>query len=115
MVEMRGRVRLVDTLARTGEREILAAPETATPEGSSGEETRPIPDPVRWDPARIPPHIVARVESQQASAAQTLEASSRLLNSFSAVLKSYGQLPAQVMLLAVALALFVGATVLSLN
>ena len=42
----------------------------------------------------------------------TLEASSKLLASFGSVLKSFGQLPAQVAMLAVALGLFVGATVL---
>jgi hypothetical protein len=45
----------------------------------------------------------------------TLEASSHLLHSFSRVLRAFSQLPAQVALLAVALSLFVGATVLSLH
>ena len=71
--------------------------------------------PVAWEPGPIPPHIAARVEAQQVSAAATLDASSRLLSSFSSVLRSFGQLPAQVAMLTVALALFVGATVLSLD
>ena len=44
-----------------------------------------------------------------------LDASSRLLSSFSAVLKSFGQLPAQLATLTVALVLFVAATILSLH
>ena len=63
----------------------------------------------------MPAAITARVEAQQASATATLEASSRLLTSFSTVLRAFGQLPAQVALLGVALSLFVGATFLSLN
>ena len=66
-------------------------------------------------PSHVPAHIAARVEAEQANAAAMLEASSRLLSSFSGVLKSFGQLPAQVATLTVALALFVGATILSLH
>jgi hypothetical protein len=110
IIEMRGRVRMVDTLARTGEREALIAPEPEVSLESIGLHTD-----TTGAPTSIPSHIVARAETQQASAAAMLEASSKLLSSFSAVLKSFGQLPAQVALLAVALALFVGATILSLH
>jgi hypothetical protein len=60
-------------------------------------------------------HTHHGADAQPVSAAATLEASSKLLSSFSSVLRSFGQLPAQVAMLAVALALFVGATVLSLS
>jgi hypothetical protein len=45
---------------------------------------------------------------------EAVEASGRLLASFSGVLRAFGQLWTQVALLAVALALFAAATVLSL-
>jgi len=115
IIEMRGRVRMVDTLAKTGEREAMAAPEIPVLDaplesfltgranvGTGAGDTEPVP-------------LAARIEAQQVNAAATLEASSKLLSSFSSVLRSFGQLPAQVAMLAVALALFVGATVLSLN
>ena len=109
IIEMRGRVRMVDTLARTGERELLIAPEPELSLETISAYTE------LGAPPTIPAHIAARAEAQQATAAATLEASSKLLASFSSVLKSFGQLPAQVAMLAVALALFVGATVLSLR
>jgi hypothetical protein len=96
VVEMRGRIRMVDTLARSGEREWLAAPELPRLE-----------TPLDYRPA------AARAEPVDPAAA--FDASSRLLSSFNGVLRSFGQLPAQVAMLAVALALFVGATILSLN
>jgi hypothetical protein len=127
IIEMRGRVRMVDTLARTSEREMIspAAPELPVLDAplesfmhteplASPRPVRPAVDPLGWDPA-AQPSLLARAEAQQVSAAATLEASSKLLSSFSSVLKSFGQLPAQVAMLTVALALFVGATVLSLN
>jgi hypothetical protein len=115
IIEMRGRVRMVDTLAKTGEREAMAAPEIPVLDaplesfmaGRTGAGTG------TGDAESVP--LAARIEAQQVSAAATLEASSKLLSSFSSVLRSFGQLPAQVAMLAVALALFVGATVLSLN
>jgi len=131
IIEMRGRVRMVDTLAKTGEREAMIAPAApeipvldapldrmlAEPIGTVRVADRI--DPVPWEagstPPASPPSIAARAEAQQVSAAATLEASSKLLSSFSSVLKSFGQLHAQVAMLAVALALFVGATVLSLH
>ncbi len=130
IIEMRGRVRMVDTLAKTGEREAMVAP--AAPEipvldapldllkaepigsGRSAERTA-LSDRRDWEVPSAPPSIAARAEAQQVSAAATLEASSKLLASFSAVLKSFGQLHAQVAMLTVALALFVGATVLSIR
>jgi hypothetical protein len=128
IIEMRGRVRMVDTLAKTGEREMItpAAPEIPVldapvdPIPSAVPLGRPSPRtatdmPVRDVPLRDVPSLAARAEAQQMSAAATLEASSKLLAAFSSVLKSFGQLPAQVAMLAVALALFVGATVLSLR
>jgi len=66
-------------------------------------------------PSQVPAHIAARAEAEQANAAAMLEASSRLLGSFSGVLKSSGQLPAQPATLTVAPAPFVGATILSLH
>ncbi len=93
IVEMRAKVRMVDTMARRGE---AAAPMVLPPMSGS------------------PTSIAARVEAQHASAAAALDASGRLLGSFSGVLKSFGQLWAQVAMLAVALALFTGATILSL-
>jgi len=135
IIEMRGRVRMVDTLARTGEREVLVAP--AAPElpvldapldrvglgqpvtmvqhasAMSGDDEA---TGALWDatPAAPPPAPADPGQSQLAAAA-TLEASSKLLSSFSSVLRAFGQLAAQVAMLAVALALFIGATVLSLN
>ena len=124
IIEMRGRVRMVDTLARSGEREAMgvapAAPElpmldapldqlTVRPIGARGTGT------AAWEPGNPPPPLTSRVEAHQVSAAATLEASSKLLASFSSVLKSFGQLPAQVAMLTVALGLFVGATILSLH
>ncbi len=117
VIEMRGRVRMVDNLARTGDREIAVAP--AAPE-------LPVLDtpvdqitvrPLRggWQPGQPLPALESRVEAQQISAAATLEASGRLLGSFSSVLKSFGQLWAQVAMLTVALVLFVAATILSLS
>jgi len=117
IIEMRGRVRMVDNLAKTGDREFAVAP--AAPE-------LPVLDapvdqitvrPLRggWQPGQAPPSLEARVEAQQVSAAATLEASGRLLGSFSSVLKSFGQLWAQVAMLTVAMALFVAATILSLS
>lgn len=128
IIEMRGRVRMVDTLAKTGEREVMIAPAApeipvldapldrmlAEPIGPARVADRV--DPIPWEaPPVSPPSIAARAEAQQVSAAATLEASSKLLSSFSSVLKSFGQLHAQVAMLAVALALFVGATVLSMR
>ena len=130
IIEMRGRVRMVDTLARTGEREAMAvtpaAPElpvldapldqlTVRPLGARGGGTALGGPAATWEPGTPPPPIASRVEAQQVSAAATLEASSKLLASFSSVLKSFGQLPAQVAMLTVALGLFVGATILSLH
>jgi hypothetical protein len=123
ILEMRGRIRMVDTLVRSGG-DVIAAPAapeipaldtpmdhlTVAPLNPLG-----IPSLGGWEPGTPPPPISARVEAQQVSAAATLEASSRLLTSFSAVLKSFGQLWAQVAMLTVALALFVGATFLSLH
>jgi len=120
IIEMRGRVRMVDTLARSGEREALIAP--ATPElpvldapvdGAMDPMARPRE--AAWDPDAAAAAHQARVEAQQVNAASMLEASSKLLTAFSTVLRSFGQLPAQVAMLAVALALFVGATMLSLH
>lgn len=138
VTEMRGRFRMVDRMARTGEREAgLAAlgadlagieptPEPYhVPAGYHHADRYQVPEPlpslaedgevIGWQAPPMPQAITARVEAQQASATATLEASSKLLSSFSAVLKSFGQLYAQVAMLAVALALFVGATVLSMN
>jgi hypothetical protein len=56
-----------------------------------------------------------RPAAEPVNPAAAFDASSRLLSSFNGVLRSFGQLPAQVAMLAVALALFVGATILSLN
>jgi hypothetical protein len=92
VVEMRARVRMVDTMARRAERELLDQPLLLPPVGGA------------------PPPLAPRVEAQQ-----VLEASGRLLASFSSVLKSFGQLWAQIAMLTVALALFTGATVLSLH
>ena len=122
IVEMRGRVRMVDNLARSGDRELAVAP--AAPElpvldapldRVSVQPLRVPAGPAGWEPGQPPPPIESRAEAQQVSAAATLEASSKLLASFSSVLKSFGQLSAQVAMLTVALALFVGATILSLN
>jgi len=134
IIEMRGRVRMVDTLARTGEREVLVAP--AAPElpvldapldrvglgpvtmaqhasAMSGDDEA---TGVIWDgTATLPPPAPTDPAQPQLAAAATLEASSKLLSSFSSVLRAFGQLAAQVAMLAVALALFIGATVLSLN
>lgn len=132
IIEMRGRVRMVDTLARTGEREVLVAP--AAPElpvldaplerlgmpvtmaqhasAISGDDEA---TGVIWDGTAAPVAQVPAAGQPQLAAAATLEASSKLLSSFSSVLRAFGQLAAQVAMLAVALALFIGATVLSLN
>jgi hypothetical protein len=127
LVEMRARVRMVDRLARSGEREVVFA--TSGPDYAAAIE-RPhegyqVPEPlpslsetgelIGWEAPPMPAAITARVEAQQASATATLEASSKLLASFGTVLRSFGQLPAQVALLGVAFALFIGATVLSMN
>jgi hypothetical protein len=117
IIEMRGRVRMVDTLAKTGEREAMIAPELPVldaPVDVPDPVTRPAREPV-WDPETAAATYQARVEAQQVNAASMLEASGKLLTAFSSVLRSFGQLPAQVAMLAVALALFVGATVLSLR
>jgi hypothetical protein len=136
IIEMRGRVRMVDTLARTGEREVLVAPaapelpvldaplDRMTPPVSIAQQARSVADDdeeatgVIWDgtsTAATPAGSAEAITARQVTAAATLEASSKLLSSFSSVLKSFGQLAAQVAMLAVALALFVGATVLSLH
>jgi hypothetical protein len=151
IIEMRGRVRMVDTLARTSENQVIAAPAlpildepvfsdapSAAPanqpllpfdledDDEDEDETVTIssaPSPIAVvtvappaapvsAPVYAPP---AEGTSQQQSVPATLEASSHLLSSFSNVLRAFGQLPAQVAMLAVALALFVGATVLSLH
>jgi hypothetical protein len=83
LVEMRGRIRMVDNLARGTDRE-------------------------------LPVVHALDLQAPPVSAVAALEASSRLLSSFSGVLRSFGQLWAQVAMLAVALALFAGATLLSL-
>jgi hypothetical protein len=117
IIEMRGRVRMVDTLAKTGEREAMIAPELPVLDAPLDMPADPIGrsrEPV-WDPDAAAASYQARVEAQQVNAASMLEASSKLLSAFSNVLRSFGQLPAQVAMLAVALALFVGATVLSLH
>jgi hypothetical protein len=123
IIEMRGRVRMVDTLAKSGEREVMVAP--AAPElpvldaPLDSVHVEPIARSPRrsgtGEPGWEPASYAARAEAQQVSAAATLEASSKLLASFSGVLRSFGQLPAQVAMLAVALSLFVGATVLSMR
>lgn len=123
IIEMRGRVRMVDTLAKTGEREAVVAP--VAPElpvldapvdtiGAQPIARSAVHAESAWDPT-AQASLAARIEAQQRHAAAMLEASSKLLAAFSGVLKSFGQLPAQAAMLAVALALFVGATVLSLN
>jgi hypothetical protein len=124
IIEMRGRVRMVDTLAKTGEREAMAAPELpildapparATPliSASSASSTSSARDSASSD--IVSSDIAPAVDSQPFNPAATIEASSKLLASFSSVLRSFGQLAAQVAMLAVALALFVGATILSLR
>jgi hypothetical protein len=157
LVETRGRFRMVDTLARSGDREALfGTPEpdpgldrpvdvlpfpaldrasatdphgfTMPPIPASAVAAHALPVPAQVTvptqyqpplsgpmPSQVPAHIAARAEAEQANAAAMLEASSRLLGSFSGVLKSFGQLPAQIATLTVALALFVGATILSLH
>jgi hypothetical protein len=156
LVETRGRFRMVDQLARSGDRDSLFGPTDPEPDpipfppldrpalDRPALDRAPATDPHGFTipvaahallvpaqvtvpaqyqpaqlggpmPAHVPAHIAARVEAEQANAAAMLEASSRLLASFSAVLKSFGQLPAQVATLTVALALFVGATILSLH
>jgi hypothetical protein len=80
----------------------MAADDEAT--GVIWDGTAAAPQPAPVDPGH-----------PQLTAAATLEASSKLLSSFSSVLRAFGQLAAQVAMLAVALALFIGATVLSLN
>jgi hypothetical protein len=130
IVEMRGRVRMVDRLARTSERETVVIttapaiePAAGSADPSAAEESVEEPvDPVDAPTDVItfvppPQPLVAQVVSPAApqSAAATLEASSKLLQSFSRVLRAFSQLPAQVAMLAVALALFVGATVLTLR
>jgi len=99
LVEMRGRVRMVDSLARGGE---LATPVSvpvapAPPAGT--------PEPVT--------SIAARVRERLNAAASA--SPQRAPGWFAGVLQSYGQRGAQLGLLAVALVLFLGATVLSLN
>ncbi|MCI0686894.1 MAG: hypothetical protein L0Y54_06620, partial [Sporichthyaceae bacterium] len=122
IIEMRGRVRMVDNLARSGDRELAVAP--AAPElpvldapldRISVQRLRVPAGHAGWQPGQPPPPIESRVEAQQVSAAAILEASGKLLAAFSSVLKSFGQLSAQVAMLTVALALFVGATILSLR
>ncbi|GAA1768541.1 hypothetical protein [Luedemannella helvata] len=96
IIEMRGRVRMVDRLAQTNDRELR-------PIGASDEVTQ---------------NLVTTSEALPAtptSVPATLEASGHLLHSFSRVLRAFSQLPAQVALLAVALSLFVGATLLSMD
>jgi hypothetical protein len=124
IIEMRGRVRMVDTLARSGEREAMAWPRPhpscrcSTHRWINSRYVRSGPGgtgTAAWEPGNPPPPLTSRVEAHQVSAAATLEASSKLLASFSSVLKSFGQLPAQVAMLTVALGLFVGATILSLH
>jgi hypothetical protein len=122
IIEMRGRVRMVDNLARSGDRELAIAPAAPELPVLDAPLDRVSVQPLRvpsglagWEPGQPPPPLESRVEAQQISAAATLEASSKLLSSFSSVLKSFGQLWAQVAMLTVALTLFVGATVLSLN
>jgi hypothetical protein len=122
IVEMRGRVRMVDRLARTGERETVfvnAAPAVESAVDEFVEEADPIDAPtdvITFVPQPPPPPVVLAAPPAPAapqSAAATLEASSKLLQSFSRVLRAFSQLPAQVAMLAVALSLFVGATVLT--
>ena len=133
LVEMRGRIRMVDTLARSGDQVLFAPPEPEQmldPVPLSVIERGPSTDPIGFPAVQLPAttapvplpgaipshaHFAARAEAEQANAAQMLEASSKLLGSFSSVLKSFGQLPAQVATLVVALGLFVGATFLSLH
>ena len=125
LIEMRGRVRMVDTLARSGEREAMAAVEipvldapvdavAAAPAARTPDRlTERLPEQLSWEATNAA--LAARAEAQQVNAAKTLEASSKLLSSFGGVLKSFSQLHAQIGLLTVALVLFVGATILSLN
>jgi hypothetical protein len=174
VVEMRARVRMVDALARTGDREGLfeaGSTDLGPARQATGETTRipsrpvdfglrgdervgrslgtfitgpihapsatalhvasiaPITVPILPPPGTpgappaapalrsglFPPRFGAQVEDQSADAAAMLDASGRLLASFSSVLKSFGQLPAQLATLTVALALFVSATILSLH
>jgi len=146
LVETRGRFRMVDQLARTGERDSLFGPSDpdSDPSPFPALDRAPATDPHGFTmpvaahalpiaaqvtvplqyqppqlggpmPPHVPAHIAARAEAEQANAAAMLDASSRLLSSFSAVLKSFGQLPAQLATLTVALVLFVAATILSLH
>jgi hypothetical protein len=129
IIEMRGRVRMVDTLAKTGEREAMSTPElpvldrptvpamatspamtTSPAETGTGVGTGAATD---ADVPAVP--AAGGAEPVPFNPAATLEASSKLLASFSSVLRSFGQLAAQVAMLTVALALFVGATILSLR
>jgi hypothetical protein len=147
MIEMRGRVRMVDTLARTSEREVQANPalpvldEPALADAGLANQPMLAMDMLSDDEATIAfsastaagagtsgpggpidhprghggPSPIGTEAVGTSSVAATLEASSHLLSAFSSVLRAFGQLPAQVAMLAVALSLFVGATVLSLH
>jgi hypothetical protein len=129
LVEMRARVRVVDALAGIGGREMTQYPAGYDPAPYDSAHLHPAhPDPAHFDPAHLGPapgemnqpvtapifagagaHHPARA---QADAVITLGGPGRLLTSLNGVPKSFGQLHAQIAMLAVALALFVGATVL---
>ncbi len=158
IIEMRGRVRMVDRLAQTNDRELRPADLELVPVAPSDEVTQTLvptavarPAPAGAGPAdtsvatgavpadtsvptgaptastSVPTGVLAAGTSVQAgtsvpgtsvpgtSVPATLEASGHLLHSFSRVLRAFSQLPAQVALLAVALSLFVGATLLSMD
>ncbi|MFC7480504.1 hypothetical protein ACFQX7_11255 [Luedemannella flava] len=142
IIEMRGRVRMVDRLARTSERDLRpadldlaalgAAPSDEVTQIIPGLPAEPSDDADGTDdrdetggdetvPARGTAHIpvatapVTAIPAPASSVPATLEASGHLLHSFSRVLRAFSQLPAQVAMLAVALSLFVGATLLSMR
>jgi hypothetical protein len=132
MIEMRARVRIVDALAGIRERELTRYPPDLDPTlfdparwGLAPDEmNQPVTAPI---PAGAGAHQVARLPGDPASTLGT----ARMLASVNGVLRSspkdsahgpyggppnlsqgFGQLPAQIALLAVALALFVGAIIL---
>ena len=90
IIEMRGRVRMVDTwpAAATGSwpspggARAAGAGRAAGP-GLACSHCGCPPEPTGWEPGQPPPPLESRVEAQQVSAAATLEASSKLLGSFS--------------------------------
>ena len=126
IVEMRARVRIVDALAHLGDRDAAAYQlpsfdptpfDPAQLGPSPGEMNQPVtaPIPATAMPGAFSATTPGPMGQPSGRAGGHQGTTGELLGAFGGMLRAFGQLPAQVAMLAIALVLFVGATVLSVS